>query len=193
MTLISSCSCLFSIHWNQVISWEWRCSWSSADRRCSNYIWVINDFIALGATYIRGLTVMLICVLQAIFTCTLTANYSILWWLSHGQVWIKEQSNHLIHIFVNFKSILIAIIHIVIRLDTLLSCHGSQTTSNSNVCSTDSSPNIKVSFEVLHCCPLNRESLKWPVDSPHKGPVIQKAFPCHNAITSSHYEQLEWT
>ena len=29
-----------------VLSWEWRCSWSSADRRCSNYIWVINNFIA---------------------------------------------------------------------------------------------------------------------------------------------------
>ena len=26
--------------------WEWRCNWSSADRRCSNYIWVINKFIA---------------------------------------------------------------------------------------------------------------------------------------------------
>ena len=25
---------------------EWRCSWSSADRRCSSYIWVINKFIA---------------------------------------------------------------------------------------------------------------------------------------------------
>ena len=25
------------------LSWEWRCSWSSADRRCSNYIWVINN------------------------------------------------------------------------------------------------------------------------------------------------------
>ena len=24
---------------------EWRCSWSSADRRCSNYIWVINSLI----------------------------------------------------------------------------------------------------------------------------------------------------
>ena len=33
---------------------EWRCSWSSADRRCSNYIWVINNFIAYqGASYIR--------------------------------------------------------------------------------------------------------------------------------------------
>ena len=46
------------IHWSHVLSWEWRCSWSSADRRCSNYIWVINNFIAnSGATYIRGLTV----------------------------------------------------------------------------------------------------------------------------------------
>ena len=37
---------------------QWRCSWSSADRRCSNYIWVINNFIAYqGVSYIRGLTV----------------------------------------------------------------------------------------------------------------------------------------
>ena len=46
MFLVSSCSCLRSIYWSQVLSWEWRCSWSSADRRCSNYIWVINKFIA---------------------------------------------------------------------------------------------------------------------------------------------------
>ena len=32
----------------------------SIDRRCSNYIWVINNFIAyLGATYIRGFTVVI--------------------------------------------------------------------------------------------------------------------------------------
>ena len=38
------------------LSPEWRCSWSSADRRCSNYIWVVNNFIAYkGATYLRGL------------------------------------------------------------------------------------------------------------------------------------------
>ena len=59
MFLVSSCSCLRSIHWSHVLSWEWRCSWSSADRRCSNYIWVINNFIAYkGAIYIRGFTVV---------------------------------------------------------------------------------------------------------------------------------------
>ena len=37
-----------------MLSWEWRWSWSSADRRCSNYIWVINNFIAnSGASYIK--------------------------------------------------------------------------------------------------------------------------------------------
>ena len=46
MFLVSSCSCLCPIHWSQVLSQEWKCSWSSADRRCSNYIWVINKFIA---------------------------------------------------------------------------------------------------------------------------------------------------
>ena len=35
---------------------EWRCSWSSADRRCSNYIWAINNLIAYwSAAYIRDL------------------------------------------------------------------------------------------------------------------------------------------
>ena len=41
------------------LSRSWRCSWSSADRRCSNYIWVIDNFIAYqGASYIRDLTVI---------------------------------------------------------------------------------------------------------------------------------------
>ena len=44
--IISSCSCLCPSHWNHVLNREWRCSWSSADRRCSKYIWVINNFIA---------------------------------------------------------------------------------------------------------------------------------------------------
>ena len=43
--LVSSCNCLFPIHRSQVLSREWRCIWSSADRRCSNYIWVINNLL----------------------------------------------------------------------------------------------------------------------------------------------------
>ena len=60
MIRVPSYSCLCPIYWSHVLSRKWRCSWSSADRRCSNYmyIWVINDLIAkLGATYIRDLTV----------------------------------------------------------------------------------------------------------------------------------------
>ena len=58
MFLVSSCNCLYPIQWSQVLSREWWCSWNSADRRCSNYIWVINNFIAyLGAPYIRDFTV----------------------------------------------------------------------------------------------------------------------------------------
>ena len=59
MFLISACSCLNAIYWSQVLSGEWRCSWSSANRRCSNYILVINNLIAYwSATYIRDLTVV---------------------------------------------------------------------------------------------------------------------------------------
>ena len=46
------------IHWSQVLSREWICRWSSADMRCSNYIWVINKFITYqDVADIRGLTV----------------------------------------------------------------------------------------------------------------------------------------
>ena len=45
MFLISACSCLCTIYWSQVLSGKWRCSWSSPNRRCSNYIWVINNSI----------------------------------------------------------------------------------------------------------------------------------------------------
>ena len=50
------CSCLCPTHWSQVLSQEWRCSWSSADRRCSNNIWVINNFL-FTKVYITGLMV----------------------------------------------------------------------------------------------------------------------------------------
>ena len=60
MFFISFCSGLCAIYWSQVLSREWRCSWCSADRRCSNYIWVIDNFIAKwGAPYIRGFTVII--------------------------------------------------------------------------------------------------------------------------------------
>ena len=35
-----------------MLSREWRCTWSSTDRRCSNCIWVINNVVAYsGETY----------------------------------------------------------------------------------------------------------------------------------------------
>ena len=44
---------------NQAFSWEWKFGWSRADMWCSNYIRVINNFIAYyDAPYIRGLKVL---------------------------------------------------------------------------------------------------------------------------------------
>ena len=39
MTNIRRTSCICPIHRNQVLRQEWRCSWISAHRRCSNYEW----------------------------------------------------------------------------------------------------------------------------------------------------------
>ena len=46
MFLVSSCSCNCPNNWSHVLSRQWRCSWGGADRRCSNYILVINNFIS---------------------------------------------------------------------------------------------------------------------------------------------------
>ena len=86
MILIWSCSFLCPIYWSWVLSWEWRCSWSSTDRLCSNYIWAINNFVAcLGATYIRDLMVLyLYCTsLLCMSSCAIadpSLNTLRLWW-----------------------------------------------------------------------------------------------------------------
>ena len=73
MFLVSTCRCLSPTHWRQVLSREWRCGWSSADRRCSNYIWVSNNFSAYqGSSYIRGLTV------RSLWPCLI--HLFCLWW-----------------------------------------------------------------------------------------------------------------
>ena len=69
---------------SQMLSREWRCSWSSTDRRCSNYIWVIDNFIAhKGVTYIRGFMV----VYCQIITVVLHAA----WYLSSLATWLFVQ------------------------------------------------------------------------------------------------------
>ena len=111
MFLVSCCSCLCSFHWSQVLSWECRCSWSSTDRWwCSNYIWVINNFIAYeGATYIRGLTV---CIFQILFIqCSDSCETASSWKLQDSyddtsasvqvMAWCYQVSSHyLIHCWV---------------------------------------------------------------------------------------------
>ena len=68
-----------------MLSREWRCSWSSADTRCSNYIWVINIFIAYkGATYIRGLRVHCSDVTIRIMTYQITGN-----WIEPSTVYLR--------------------------------------------------------------------------------------------------------
>ena len=62
--LVSSCSCLCSIFFSQVLSQEWRCSWSSADS---------NLIAQPGATYIRGLMVFFI----LLWCMTINTMYSV--------------------------------------------------------------------------------------------------------------------
>ena len=82
MLLIFSCHCLCPFHWSQVLIREWRCSWSSADRWCSNYIWVINNVIAYwGSYHIRGLTVYILAI------CTWSLNIG---WVQYLKFILEE-------------------------------------------------------------------------------------------------------
>ena len=73
MFLASSCSCLCPIQWSQVLSREWRCSWSSAVRRCSNCSWVIDNFITRGQFWPSG--IVLACVCVSVCPCVLVCVY----------------------------------------------------------------------------------------------------------------------
>ena len=54
--LVLSYSCLCQLYWSWVFSREWKCSWSSAGRLCSNYIWAIMNLNAYqDVSYVRGL------------------------------------------------------------------------------------------------------------------------------------------
>ena len=93
MFLVSSCSSLCPIHWSHVLSWEWSCRRSSADRRCSNYIWMINNLIAhKGSTYIRDLTVYIYVYIYSlnVIYCTITANI----------IYLSNYSAYLLHNFI---------------------------------------------------------------------------------------------
>ena len=59
MFLPSSWSCLSPIHWSQILSGEWRCSWSSTDRRYSSYIWLINKANLRDLIAATGLVILL--------------------------------------------------------------------------------------------------------------------------------------
>ena len=133
MFFVSSCSCLCQIHWSQVLSWEWRCSWSSADRRCSNYTWLINNYSPRwGAAYIRGLTVLLLgtyahrsCMLGLLFSGNgFLTSYTIFiyrsMWIIRSNPWCRMSSFNmtklqtLIHIWLYVSVNLVCSIYLLI-------------------------------------------------------------------------------
>ena len=98
MFIVSSCSCLLPIQWSQVFSGEWRCSWSSADRWCSNYIWMVDNFIAYqDASYIRDLTIFNLPDHNAIGQTTASCGSSYLWSdIDIDMKWVKLMTYTLI-------------------------------------------------------------------------------------------------
>ena len=74
--------CLYPIHWEQVLSRKW-CSCSSANRRCSIYICVINNFIAYLSAFILEVWVQPAKSLILISMCSTTFR------LGHGGAGIR--------------------------------------------------------------------------------------------------------
>ena len=64
-----------------------------------------------------------------------------------------------------------------------VSIQAYQIIDRSTVCSTDCPANDKKDIKApWHYWPFLRGIHQSLVDSPHKGPVIRKAFPCHNVL-----------
>ena len=92
MILVSSCSCLCPTHSSQMLSREWRRTWSSADRRCSKYIWVIlfSTKVRLILKTWRYFTFEGICTWFALCCVLLWIDALITAWISnyfHYKVW----------------------------------------------------------------------------------------------------------
>ena len=76
-----------------MLSREWRCIWSSAERWCSNYIWVIKIVIAYQCvTYIRGLTVSQIpWLLSTVMVLSVYEGYAFVFHLEEFQLCTPSQ------------------------------------------------------------------------------------------------------
>ena len=89
-----------------MFSWEWRCSWSSTDRRCSNYIVVINKFIVnQGGSFIRGFKVFYVHTkiqplkkLQCAFTAAFYSQI-VIYWSSVAESFSNRKTQFVIEIF----------------------------------------------------------------------------------------------
>ena len=65
--------------------------------------------------------------------------------------------------------------------------HVSRIISNWTICSTTCSVDNKQNIEASHYWSFVRGIYRWSLDSPHKGPVMQKAFACHDVVMNTLY------
>ena len=116
-----------------MLSREWRCSWSSADRRCYNCILVINNFIAhYGAIYIRVLTAWFFHVGREQLLITTAINedsarlvrYLTMQWLLSIPMYLKKYAYHIFIYFVNssYTCLLIHDIHLYVFCYKYIKC-----------------------------------------------------------------------
>ena len=168
MFLILSCSCLCPIHWSQVLSWEWRCSCSSTIRRCSYYIWVINNFITY---YVR----LILEVWGICFSIILIHPYRHRYWI---YTYIYNVAS------VNSMAVGMRSWH---YNDVIMSVMVSQITSLMIVYSTFYSGEDQRKHQSSTSLAFVWRIHRWPLNSRHKWPVTRKMFPFDDVIMLKHF------
>ena len=139
MFLVSSCSCLWPIYWGQLLSRDWRCSWSSTDRPCSNHIWVINHFIAYsGSFYIRRFTVFLV---ESLLSAPEKWNFKLFTFIVHASAFYVQVATTLVYNWICSFLRGNNSYHLIIKIishyrDFIMSAMASQITGVLIVCST---------------------------------------------------------
>ena len=79
MLLVSSCICLCPIYWSQVLSREWRCSWSSADRPTKVHLILETWRYMLTLRHVQ-ISALLVCVWGIRRCVTRKMASKIVWW-----------------------------------------------------------------------------------------------------------------
>ena len=181
LNVVSSWSCLCSVHWNQELSWymyprkliEFKANRNIFATSVEMFYCIIKIELLFNAYKFSSL--------QLDFHATmLSAPFT------HHSTWSRFHNPHLeMNEFVHTLAVLVVCqTHVISKLygDVIMRAMTSQITSLTIICSTVYSGADQRKHHSSASLALVWGIHRWPVNSPHKGPAMRKMYPFDDAI-----------